>query len=173
MIKVTGECLGFEIGKQYEHIVDHIPFDFSPWFEEFGEGNIVLTVLRPTDTIAYPVALDVDGTVATWTVTATDTAYKGMGKAQLSYLVGEAVKKSIVYSIIVIGSIEATEDPPDPYQTWLDRAIEAETNAINAKNDAIQAKNDAEAAAVVAQTATQYEDDGDGNITIRREIENG
>ena len=93
------------LGQQMENEVTEVVFDFSDWATEYGSGTISLSVQRPGDSQPYDVELDVDGTDATWSVSAQDTAHHGTGEIQLTYTVGTLVKKSGVYMFTVYDSI--------------------------------------------------------------------
>lgn len=159
-----------------------IEFDFSAFVEEFGEGQITLVVQRKKDDDPYPVVLDVDGAKATWNITNVDTAYKGTGKIQLSYVVGEQIKKSLIYKIKVDASVvPASEEPPEPIQNYLDQMIEIgeqvheDAQSVDAKIEEIdQAVIDAEAEIEqkkeevledISELIT-FSDTGNGNISI-------
>lgn len=129
------------VGYVGENNVTEIAFDFSDWYEDYGEGSPVLRLKRFGDSAAYPVVLDIeDGHIAVWTVTNTDLQNKGTGKGQLQYMVDEAVKKSIVFDFTVANALESTDEVPDPYEDWMDDLIrltaESETNAFNAQESA-------------------------------------
>lgn len=143
------------IGKQGESDVTEVVFDFSPWVEEFGEGSVQLLVLRNGDTDPYPAALIIDGTTAIWEVSNADTQYKGLGKLQYLYIVDNQVAKTCVFYTIVEQSLsEDTEEPPEPYQSWVDQVLAA--------------------AALVESTLRTgfytFTDDGDGNIVIGNQV---
>ena len=125
------------VGYEGENNVTEVAFDFTEWVEQYGNGSPVLRVKRFRDTAAYPVVLDIEsGNIAVWTITNTDLQYHGIGQGQLQYVVGDTVKKSVVFDFMVEKSLESSEDAPDPYDDWMDDLIrltgESETNAYNA-----------------------------------------
>lgn len=121
----TDTSTTINIGRQCENEVTQIVFDFSVFVEEFGTGRIALTVQRNKYDTPYPVVLDVDGNEAIWAVSNVDTQYKGTGRIQLSYVVDEQVKKSVIYRIKIDPSITQSSDtPPEPYESYLEQ-IEA------------------------------------------------
>lgn len=154
------KCLTIPIGHIGENIVEAVAFDFSAWAEEYGTGTIQLLVQRNGDTDPYPVTLTVDETVATWTISDTDTAVLGMGECQLIYTVGDAVKKSKVYQFNCVKSLGAAGDAPDPYETWLDTlmelASETQANADSASNSATNALTYSQQASESATLAQEY-----------------
>lgn len=124
------------IGREGENKAKKFEFDYSDWITEFGEGEIVLKVLRPTDSTPYPVTLTVSNGVATWTVSSADTAKVGIGQIELDYYVNDIIKKSKIFKIIIQKSLYVGETPSDPYQDWLDEVIIAKTEAEQAVVDA-------------------------------------
>jgi hypothetical protein len=151
----TQPCSSITLGRRGENEVTQVVVDFSSWVEEFGAGVITLLAMRSQDTSAYPVVLTLDGNTATWDVTSTDTAYKGSGRAEYIYTVGEQIAKSVVFNTVVMQDIgEPSETPPDPYEDWLERLTElgAETQA-NAEAAQQSAENAAESAEDAVQSA--------------------
>lgn len=135
------------LGFERENLARAQEFDFSAWAEEYGAGVPQLLFQRPGETTPYPVLLTVEGTTATWTPTATDTAIAGEGKAQLSYVVDEVVAKNAVFAVLISPSLGASGDPPEGFETWLEELTEL---AADAQAAAISAGN-AETAAETAQ----------------------
>lgn len=113
--------LNLLLGQQLENEVNEVVFDFSAWKTAYGSGDIDLSVQRHGDAMPYPVTLTVSGTDATWTITDTDTACKGIGEAQVTYKVGDVVKKSVVYKFTVYRSIGENGEYPAPGSTWCDQ----------------------------------------------------
>lgn len=110
--------LNLILGQQLENAVTSVVFDFSAWQTTYGSGTLALSVQRPGDEMPYAVTLTTSGTNATWSVTNLDTAYKGVGHIQLTYTVGSAIKKSVVYKFTVYESLGANGEYPSPGQTW-------------------------------------------------------
>lgn len=136
------------IGRRGENEATQVVFDCASFAETYGDGTAVLLAKRPPDTTAYPVTVTQDGSTVTWTVSDTDTAYQGGGECELFWYVGDVLAKSVVYGTTIGRDIgEATEDPPDAYESWIEQltALGAET-AQNA-TDAAQSASDAAASA--------------------------
>lgn len=152
-------CKTLFIGRRGENEVTEVVFDFTEWQEQFGTGVIDLYVKRNLDVDAYPVVLSVDGTVATWLVTAADTDVVGNGKIEFVYTVNEKIAKSAVFPFFVGEDIgESSPEPPEHYQSWLEQLTElgAETQA-NAQAAAQSASEAAESAAQVAEDSNNAE----------------
>lgn len=132
------------IGFEGENVVSRVDFDMADWQTKYGEGSLVLFVIRPRDTVPYPVSLSiVDGT-ATWNITNTDCAKRGEGAIQLKYTVGSVVKKSYIYATSCSDSLDETDTIPDGYDSWLatltDLAALCESYAVRAENAAERAE---------------------------------
>lgn len=124
--------LNLILGQQLENAVTSVVFDFSAWQTTYGAGTLALSVQRPGDEMPYAVTLTTSGTDATWSVTNLDTAYKGVGHIQLTYTVGAAIKKSVVYKFTVYESLGANGEYPSPGQTWQE---EMEEELADVKED--------------------------------------
>lgn len=127
--------LNLILGQQLENAVTSVVFDFSAWQTTYGSGTLALSVQRPGDEMPYAVPLTTSGTNATWSVTNLDTAYKGVGHIQLTYTVGSAIKKSVVYKFTVYESLGANGEYPSPGQTWQE---EMEQEITDVKTDLAQ-----------------------------------
>lgn len=170
------------LGRQGENDITEIVFDYSGLVEEYGEGTLSCIVQRKKTDDPYPTVLTAEDHMATWNVSSADTAYAGTGKIQLSYVVDEQVKKSIIYKIKVEPSILPTsEEPPEPIQNYLDQMVEIGTqvheDAETVSGLADDITETAETAISTIETKEEqvlqdltslitFSDDGDGNITI-------
>ena len=154
-------CKTLLIGRRGENEVTTVAFDFTEWASEFGSGVVDLYVKRFGDDSAYPVVLTIDGTVASWLVTETDTNVAGYGKAEYVYRVDGKIAKSAVFPFFVAEDIgQPASEPPDPYESWLEQltALGAETEAHaqaaeQSAEDAAQSAASAEGYAGQAETA--------------------
>lgn len=113
-----------QVGYQGENEVTDVLFDISSWITEFGEGVAQLRVKRPgnSEEESYVLSLTITDGKAVWTVSETDTANKGNGKVQLSYMVGNIVKKAVIYPYKVGKSIVGADSPVDPFDSWIERS---------------------------------------------------
>lgn len=147
------------LGRQYENAVRMVEFDVKTLRETYGEGILTAVAIRDGDTNPYPVVL----TDNTWVISSADTAKQGHGQLQVTWLVDEAVKKSVIYKTEVLPSLNAeTVEPPEPYQTYLDAIIQVgqdtEAAAVSAHESVEELERVLESISVV--------DVDNGNIVI-------
>ena len=120
------------------------------WRGLYGEGTVQLTVKRPEDTAPYPAVCEISGDDVTWTVSAADTAQRGTGACELSYIVGDTVAKSQTWATLTLKSLsgdESGEPPEDPAKAWF-TAIQSQIGDLNdltttAKANLVAAINEA------------------------------
>lgn len=116
------------LGRQGENDVRQVVWQdvLSEWETQFGAGKVQLAVTRPEDEAPYLANIDVADGEITWTITNAETAKVGDGSCELSYIVGDAVKKSQTWTTYVCPSLTGQEpvDPPEPYQSWVDKIMQ-------------------------------------------------
>ena len=117
------------LGRQGENEVTTIQFPIAKWLKDFNHnGSFTLINVRPTEdeSLAYPCVITNDDEFVYWTVKQADLVYVGIGRCELIYTVGTQIAKSVIYSTNVLSAIEGgSEEPPEPYQDWVDAVIEA------------------------------------------------
>jgi hypothetical protein len=154
------------IGRRTTYDTLQVVFDLSYLTGTYGSGTAVLVVKRSQDTTAYPATITQDGNTLTWTITEVDTYYVGAGECELMWYVNNGLAKTIIYPVVVMRDIlQATEEPPDAYENWVEHLTElgAETqqNAQAAAQSATEAETaqgkaeDAQHAAEAAQDAAE------------------
>ena len=137
---VAQEGVVIPLGRQGENGVVTVIFSTSTWPDNYGEGAFQLVHKRATDSAPYPcnITIDENGNV-NWLVEAADVYAVGFGCCQLSYVVNEAIAKSIIYSTSTLPSLGGG-GMPEPVPSWLERVFQigdgveqAETIALNAE----------------------------------------
>ena len=113
------------LGKQGENLATEIVFPLAQWIAVYGEGTAVLAVQRNGDAGAYPVELRRNGNNAYWAVTSADTAVSGCGQCELRWYVGQTLVKSAIYRTVTEAALDGEAEPPQPWQSWVDRVISA------------------------------------------------
>ena len=118
----------------------------------YGEGAFQLMVARCGDAAPYPVVLARGGDSLVWTVSDSDTAKSGVGRCELTYLVGGAVAKSKTWQTQVLASFTAdgSVEPPKPAQSWVQEVLGAATAAGKSAEAAADSADKAEDASVHA-----------------------
>lgn len=163
------------LGRQCENDAVNIVFDLSFLINTFGEGTATLVHQRSKDSAPYIVAATQEGTELTWSVSNTDNAYVGVGRAELRWTVGDLLAKTIIYSTWVIKSITAGTTIPDVYQSWYDNMIEyidqlrvySDARLAQAVQDAEDAADHAEQAAATSGYMRFYIDEN-GDLILQR-----
>ena len=121
------------IGRQAENNAIKVVFDLSFLIQNFGEGTAVLVHQRTKDNAPYIVTTQQDGSTLSWNVSQIDTAYVGVGQAELRWTVGDTLAKTIIYKTWTVKSITADEVMPDEYQSWYDAMIEYIDSIVGVK----------------------------------------
>ena len=109
------------IGRQMEDHYRQIIFDCSGFGVEVA--SVTLVHQRSLDMAPYIVETSSTDQL-TWTITNTDTAYPGYGKAELRISFTNGLAKSVVFTTMVIQSITADTTIPQPLQSWYDAMID-------------------------------------------------
>lgn len=124
-IQVQNNTTSIPLGKRLENGARVVEFDLSDFISEYGEGTAVLLAKRSQDSTAYPVSAVREGDKLLWTVLNSDTEYKGQGKCELFWYVGEALAKSVVYSTYVEDDIGEEGEVPEPFVPYFEAILEA------------------------------------------------
>lgn len=120
------------LGIQDENGVTTIEFDTYEWEALYGSGELRAVVKRHGDDEPYPINIENN----IWEVSSVDTAKKGRGQLQLSWVVEGVVKKSVIHDTIVLPSLTTTTvEPPDPYETWLDEMRSIDTEVMESADN--------------------------------------
>ena len=126
------------LGIRGEYNIGQIVFDYTAWEAEYGSGLVTISVKRSEDVQPYLVlpVIDADANTATWTLTETDTLYKGKGEIEFVYTGDDdAFKaKTPVYKTYVNRSLdEPTGDVPEPWQSVLDQMTQIYLDMVAVK----------------------------------------
>lgn len=113
------------LGRQMEDDVRSITFDCNALVEEFGEGSATLVHQRSGDEAPYLVTItEGEENVYTWTLTNLDTAFCGIGKAEIRWTTADGLGKSVTFMTQVLPSITGDTTIPEPLQSWYDAMIQ-------------------------------------------------
>lgn len=108
------------LGMRGENEVEAVDFVISEWIEEFGDGDLTISVRRHDDEAPYLVHPVVSDGIAAWELTVKDTCYTGLGSVQLIYAAQGQIKKSKVFATRVIASNDRQGPVPNEWQTYID-----------------------------------------------------
>ena len=125
-VNVNRPPTNIPLGRQGENLATCIIFDCTGLAQLYGDGTAELLHELKDGTI-YPVAVTQDGTSVSWTITASDTATVGVGKAELRWMVGDTLVKSAQFRTSVSSALPDTSvsTPPAPQQSWVDKVLQA------------------------------------------------
>lgn len=156
------------LGRQGENLVTQIMFDFTGW--GFETGTPAVLYMRPDEKLPYEPSITVNGNMAVWNVTRTDTARSGTGTVEVQWWADDAVCKSQTYNATILKSIEEITDIPSVQMLWTDSLVslvrDAQTSARMAKKSADDAKKDAETAETAYEQISALGYDPSGYATI-------
>ena len=164
--RVALPSLTIHTGRLGEKEHTRIRFPISEYLSMYPDAHFTLLNHLPGEDAAYPVATtERDDKYLYWTVTDTDLTKTGDGRCELIVLQGEVVAKSVIYKTHVDPALDDSGDPPDPWDSWMERfagiAADAETSAGHSADSATAAataqhKSElAQAAAEAAQSASE------------------
>ena len=164
-----------DLGHQGEGNTSYVLFDLQHFIDELGEGTWEVVNLRPGEEMPYLVAntdelIDQETGIAKamWILDETDMAIAGEGRVELRYYPTDGTAKTDVYRTRILPSLGvSSEDPPDPYDDWLDRfadlSSEASASASAAKASEQLARTAAESAEESASAAEISASSADGS----------
>ena len=109
------------LGRQMENNYRQIIFDCSGFSEPITD--ITLVHQRSMDTAPYIVTSTTESPLV-WTIDSEDTAYYGYGKGEIRISFATGLAKSVAFQTVVIKSITADTEIPDPLQSWYDQMID-------------------------------------------------
>ena len=146
-----------------ENKIIQYSFDFSEWFNMYGEGTFFIKAQRPTEDTPYFVAdIVIENHIATWTVTYTDTGINGIGAIELNYVGENFHRKSPIIKTVITNALNQEGEVPDAYEDWMAHLAElAETTTENASSAA-------QSATQAQEYRVKFQDENtDGNIEIQ------
>ena len=125
-VNVNRPPTNIPLGRQGENLATCIIFDCTGLVQLYGDGTAELLHELKDGTI-YPVAVTQDGASVSWTVSASDTATVGAGRAELRWYVGDTLAKSAKFRTSVSSALADTSvsTPPEPQQSWVDKVLAA------------------------------------------------
>lgn len=137
-IKITREQRTYKVplGRRGENKATVQPFDITYFVEEFGEGRAELVHRLPYEKTYYPVPIERDGNIVTWTVLSCDTAKQGAGDAEIRWFVpnedgDDVLAISTTMKTIILSSMSGEEgEAPDGVESWINEITKRVSDAI-------------------------------------------
>lgn len=127
-IYVNAKCppTNIPLGRQGENLATCVTFDCTGLAQLYGDGTAEL-LHELKDGTVYPVDITQDGAIVSWTITVSDTAKIGSGRAELRWYVGDTLAKSAKFRTSVSPALpdKNISTPPAPYQSWVDKVLAA------------------------------------------------
>lgn len=121
---IVGKDRVIPLGRQGENGVTEVRWQgiISEWEALYGAGTFSIALQRKGDENPYPLVFTIEEDDIVWVVSNADTAKVGDVRCELTYFVDDAIAKSQVWACPVCPSLtgEELEDPPEPYQNWID-----------------------------------------------------
>lgn len=155
-----------DLGKRGENLATRVTFDVTGW-QTYGEGSFILLHKRNGDKTPYPCVVEVDNGKVFWNVTNTDTDIAGRGYAELQFIVGDVVVKSVTFNTKTTQSLgKAGANPPPPAAGWLEQMVELGVQAAENAAEAAEHAGTAEAASADAVEAAQNAADSEQNSEL-------
>ena len=124
MIDITKAVTVF-IGRRGEHHFRNLEFDVSSLLDGTHPGASLNAICKRPDGNAYPVVTTYADGVLTWSPSATDTQFVGVGQLEIRVTYGEVVGKSVrILTIVEEALADGIVDPPEPpAQEWLNQVL--------------------------------------------------
>lgn len=142
------------IGRQGEKGVRQVWFDLAYLITNFGEGTAVLVHQRSKDAAPYIISTQQTGNNLMWTIDETDTAFEGIGKAEIRWTVDDTLAKTVIYKTNVQKSLASETEVPDPYESWYDALLTKIGDSQEYAEQAAESAETAQKAATKAATDT-------------------
>ena len=174
---VTGRG-NLALGRCGENEARQIRFDIDWLIETYGEGVATLVHERSKDVAPYLVPIEQTDHEVVWTITNGDTAYPGIGRCEIRWVVNEVLAKTIIFKTEVLQSITEDTVIPEPLESWYDQMIDyLDTKTVTgAEAETLPAGSDATASfdGGILTVGIPKGDQGDqGPQGIQGEVGNG
>lgn len=124
------------IGRQGENERTIVRFPAAEVFLEYPEAEVVILHQRHGDPSAYPVnpvyvAVSAEDRAVEWLIISGDVAQVGRGQAQLDFMVGNTVVKTMIYTTNTLPSLGGGE-VPEPWESWVKEILRSNAAAMEA-----------------------------------------
>lgn len=122
-----------KLGRQGENDTQNVRIDCSDWLTELPNCQLMIAALRPGEREIYVPEITVSNGVVTWPIMAQDTALAGIGRAEVRALLGEKVKKSVLFKTRILPALDGDAGgvpttPPNWVKQIIDSVEEAQAS---------------------------------------------
>jgi hypothetical protein len=114
------------LGRQLDNGVRRLLFDVTAWLQEYPDATNQLIVMPPMGD-GYTAKIDMEGSMAAWTITGGDTAHAGHGTLQMVLMGKNGEKLHSANAPTMIESSAAANagsKPPNAAKPWFDQIME-------------------------------------------------
>lgn len=129
-----------DIGYEGEQNSRPLELDISEGLAKWAGSVPTLLYIRPGENLAVPAATTLDDGILTWIPDAYATAKSGgTGALQIVFTIeatNTVIGKSQVIPMTVNASLIESEDPPEPYESWIASLLAAAAEAEGSAQDA-------------------------------------
>lgn len=160
MATLIDKVYSLNIGVQGENIARAIELDMTEWVAAYPGASFHVLFKPYNESEAVPMVSTFEDNILTWTPTLSATVVSGVGYTEIRALDPETglIRKSRIIPTSVENSVTGVdENPPQPYADWVNRVLEAGSDAV---------KGAAAVAAVSQGEEVAFEIDADGHLNI-------
>lgn len=112
-----------------------ICFNVSDILAEFPGVSFVVVNQRPYDDSGYPVNdqyIEIIGDKIYWTLQSGDLAQSGTGECSIVAYEDSVIKKTVKYRTHIGEALDDNEEPPEPWESWVQEVVDAANRADEA-----------------------------------------
>lgn len=123
------------LGRIGENETRVVRFNISEIVANYPEAEFTLLNRRPGDVYAYPVNgqyVSVEGGTLLWTIQSGDLIVEGMGECQIKATQNGKIVKTLIWPTCVMRALDASADPPQPWESWVEQVEDAAESAAAA-----------------------------------------
>lgn len=156
------------LGHQGENLAHPVRINIAEWIDEFGvNAEFVIVNLRPTEEIPYVIHVEAENGIVTWPITSTETHICGFGACELRMYQGERIVKSRKWVTEIPEGLDGSAEPPEDWDTWLERFLEIYADTVEASENAIESAEEIEN---MSATADVDSTSGTPSVTVTKSI---
>lgn len=140
-MKEVNAILGKDIflGRCGENKATCVSFNISDWQKTYGDGTPYVLHQRNGDKQPYPCDIEANGSIITWCITNSDLVVAGRGRVELQYYKDDTLVKSETFTTVTERALgPASENAPEPYESWMETMLHTTTQAQESAEVAVE-----------------------------------